>query len=388
MPRSSVLLALFCLVTSLLVGWSSYATRINHNFYDLYFRQRGPRTPAENIVIVAIDDATLARYGALPLNRSLLGRGIRAIQQARPRLVAIDLLLTDVSTPEADRDLQLALDGEPRAVLSTALEARSGGKWLLPLPGFARVAAAIGHVHADPDSDGVSRQVLLEKQAGRERYWALALECLRVLLGAPQQPITETGNALEVPGNRQGAARLLPARAATGRALLINYAGRDGTFPQIGLAGLLDNPSLGERLRDKVVLLGVTAQGTGDRLFTPFSSGVGMPGVEIHANILHTLWTGDTLQPAGDLGVALAVLAIVAITTWGLVWFHGFGLIALLIGIGAAVLGGPYWLFLAGLFAFRSLWDDVAGLRHLPIAFGSQKFRGIGGQTPPLPGAV
>src|ERR1035437_5071386 len=99
MPRSNVLLALFCLIVSLLVGWSSYATRINHTFYDLYFRQRGPRPPAENIVIVAIDDASLARYGALPLNRSLLGRGIRAIQQARPRLVAIDLLLTDVSTP-------------------------------------------------------------------------------------------------------------------------------------------------------------------------------------------------------------------------------------------------------------------------------------------------
>ena len=88
------------------MGWSSYATRINHNFYDLYFRQRGPLRTSNDIVIVAIDDATLARYGALPLNRSLLARGIRAIQQARPRLVAIDLLLTDVSTPEADHDLR------------------------------------------------------------------------------------------------------------------------------------------------------------------------------------------------------------------------------------------------------------------------------------------
>src|SRR5258705_11376981 len=96
------LLALFCLIVSLLAGWSSYATRLNHNFYDLYFRQRGPRPPAQDIVIVAIDDATLARYGSLPLNRSLLARGIQAIQKGQPRLLAIDLLLPDVSTPESD----------------------------------------------------------------------------------------------------------------------------------------------------------------------------------------------------------------------------------------------------------------------------------------------
>ena len=157
----------------MLLGWSAYAGRINHIFYDLFSRQCGARTAGENIVIVAIDDATLTRYGALPLDRSSLAGDIQKIQQARPRLVAVDLLLADRSTSEADSDLEQALAGSAPAVLATALEAGSRGRWLRPLPEFAEKAAVRGHTHADPGSDGVNRQVLLAKQGGRQRYRAL-----------------------------------------------------------------------------------------------------------------------------------------------------------------------------------------------------------------------
>ena len=352
LPRKNLLytlLAFLCAGVSLLVGWSSYADRINHNFYDQYFHQRGSRTPADEIVIVAIDDATLARYGALPLNRSVLAKVIRVIQSAQPRLIAIDLLLTDVSSPESDHELARALSEKPHGiapfVLATALEVDSGSHWLLPLAEFSGPTATLGHVHADPDADGVSRQVLLSKEAHRQRYWALALESWRVLLGHPKTPVTETDDALEIAGESSMAR--IPANRRSHRALLINYAGREGTFPQISLARLLDEPRA-SALQGKVVFLGVTAQGTGDRLFTPFSSGVGMPGVEIHANILHTLLKGEYLTTVGNFAVLLAVLGIVGITSWVLGRFHGPVLIFLLTGIGAAVLLIPYRLFLNG----------------------------------------
>ena len=348
---SYILLAFFCLVISLFMGWSSYANRVNHNFYDLYFHQRGPRKPSENIVIVAIDDATLARDGALPLNRSLLAQAIRAIQEAGPREIAIDLLLTDVSTPDADRDLEQALAAGPRRiVLATALEARSGDHWLKPLPRFASAASATGHVHADPDADGVSRQVLLEKQTGHERYWAFALECLRMesALNATPPPITETENALEISAAGAMGPYELPVPRTPGRPILINYAGPEGSFPEISIARLLDGAVSRDELIGKIVILGVTAQGTGDRLFTPFSNGVGMPGVEIHANILNTLSLREFLLPASNLRLALAVFGIAAATALALAAFHGIALTSILIIIGGAILGGPYWLFLHG----------------------------------------
>ena len=383
-------LAFVCLVFSLLLGWSSYAGRINHIFYDLFFRQRGPQPVAEDIVMVAIDDATLARYGVLPLDRSLVAQGIHEIQQAQPRLLAVDLLLADRSTPESDGDLARALAGElPESlattremedrkktirgesaaaapvVLATALEAGTEGRWLRPLPEFAGNAAALGHTHADPGSDGVNRQVLLAKQSGRQRYWALALESFRLLLGAQREPITETDRALEVAVAGKALAHAdedgspaassftpdlvqIPATRRGQRSLLINYAGREGTFPQVGLVSLLGDPAAKQRLQDKIVLLGVTAQATGDRLFTPFSAGMGMAGVEIHANILHTLLTGDYLIPASDFNVVFAIFGITLGTAWLLARFQGIRLVSLLTGLGVVVLITPYRLFLDG----------------------------------------
>ncbi|HLA39128.1 MAG TPA: CHASE2 domain-containing protein, partial [Candidatus Glassbacteria bacterium] len=370
---SYCLLAGFSLLVAVLVGWTGLATRINQNFYDLFFRQRGPRAPADQIVIVAIDDATLAEYGSLPLSRSLLARGIERIRQAEPLLVAVDLLLAEASTPEADHDLERALAGEDDpsgaekgsirqttrsapVVLSTALAAGSGGQWLNPLPQFAQHVAATGHVHADPDSDGVSRQVLLEKQANQRRYWAFALECFRVARTQLRQPITETDAALEIPLDQMppGAVRV-PATAGRQRSLWINYAGPDGTYPRIGFAALLRDPSRSADLKGKMVLVGVTAQAAGDRLFTPYSSGEGMPGVEIHAHILHTLLLEDYLLPAGDLEVVLAIVAVVIATAWVLAGLRGIFQMALLAGIGLALLVIPY-----GLFRMGQVWPAVS----------------------------
>ncbi|MBI4459584.1 MAG: CHASE2 domain-containing protein, partial [Acidobacteria bacterium] len=338
LTASAALLALF-------LGWTAYAERINHNFYDLYFPQRGPRPSPDGIVIVAIDDATLARYGALPLSRSVLAQAIHKIQQANPRLLAVDLLFSEPSEPEADAELAEALAGPTPVVLASALEIAAEARWLKPLPQFARFAA-LGHAHADPDSDGVNRRVLLAKQAGQERYWALVLECYRMLRSPSPAPVLETEDALVIAGNPATEYRI-PASRRDQRALLINYAGGNEAFPTLSLAAVL-NGSLEPQLKDKVVLLGVTAQGVGDRLFTPYSSGIGMAGVEIHANILHTLLTEDFLQPASNAAVALAVVLIALLSAFALARLHGLRLTLALAALAVAVMGIPYWLFLHG----------------------------------------
>jgi signal transduction histidine kinase len=111
---------------------------------------------------------------------------------------------------------------------------------------------------------------------------------------------------------------------------------------------LAKDPSVAARLRDKIVFVGGTAQATGDRLFTPFSSGIGMPGVEIHANILHTLLTGNYLRRAGDLDTFLAMLAVVAGSLWVIARFQGLTQFLCLLAIGGVTLVTPYALFLSG----------------------------------------
>jgi len=231
-------------------------------------------------------------------------------------------------------------------VLATALES-GGGHWLNPRPEFALSAAAVGHVHADPDGDGVSRQVLLEKQGDGERYWSLAVECFRVWLWSASQPITETDAGLQVESVRGPVT--IPATRRRERALLINYAGDNGTFPEISFANLGRDPAVAEKLRGRIVLVGETALGSSDRLFTPLSTrGIGMTGVEIHANILNTILNGEYLDRVGETKELMTLLAIIFATLWGLVRLQGFWQGAWLIGMGAFVVAAPYGRFLEG----------------------------------------
>ena len=62
-----------------------------------------------------------------------------------------------------------------------------------------------------------------------------------------------------------------------------------GGIPQVTVADLDTNPSLASRFAGKVVFAGVTAQTATDRWMTPYSNGIIMPGVEMHANAYETL---------------------------------------------------------------------------------------------------
>ncbi|NIV29802.1 MAG: CHASE2 domain-containing protein, partial [Anaerolineae bacterium] len=80
-------------------------------------------------------------------------------------------------------------------------------------------------------------------------------------------------------------------------------------------------------VRNKVVLVGETAAGTGDRHKTPVASAP-LPGLYLHANALDTLLRARFLQDVGRVGTLLSMLALGAIAAlalprinlrWGLV---------------------------------------------------------------------
>lgn len=80
-----------------------------------------------------------------------------------------------------------------------------------------------------------------------------------------------------------------------------------------------------------------------------------MAGVEIHANILHTLLLEDYLLPVGEVEVVLAMAAVVVATAAVVAGMRGVFQIALLAGIGLAVLAIPY-----GLFRMGQVWPAVS----------------------------
>src|SRR5262249_7372952 len=149
--------------------------QLNNNSYDAIFRLHDPKPVTPDSIILAIDDDTLNSIDRGMDNiRPALARALRLIGPTGPKAVAVDLILTDRRASSADRELADAFRATPHLVLSSMLRDDPPG-WQDPRPEFAHFAAALGHVYAKPDEDAVTRAIPLDKHAGREQRWAIAL---------------------------------------------------------------------------------------------------------------------------------------------------------------------------------------------------------------------
>ena len=359
--RTIYLMILIALLPVLV--WNGLIQQLDASLTDVLLRFRGPvhSRAVNDIVLVALDDSTAARYGPLPIRRSLLGQGISRLASFRPKSVALDVLLSEPGNFVEDRALAESFTSMPSLVLSTALrsDTPTTDHWILPISEFAE-SHLIGHVHVEADADGNVRSVLLAAEAGGRRYWALALQAIRAAVHAAA-PL-ETPNGLEL------ASIHIPAGNSSSRLMLINYAGPEGTFRRIPFSALLDGSARAGDFTGKMVFIGATAQGSGDRLFTPFSSRIGMSGIEIHANIARTILDDDFLLPLGE-EAQFAMLAMIGA--------------ACVLGIG--LLRGVRLYAALGSFAILIAGSCVFALNHgriLPIGMlltGFVLFAGVTG---------
>ena len=329
---------------ALIASWTSFGAQIDNNAYDRMFRIYQPTAWQPESILLAIDEASLNAYGGLAGMRKPLAQALDLISKVGPKAVAVDIILADNMDPAIDAHLERALRATPNLVLACELISLPGGSlWEDPLPRFTAQAAALGHVHAEPDElDSVSRSLPLEKAekaGGHRRRWALALEAYRLSHGGG--PILESPNDLQV-GNR-----VIPSSRAAGRLMRIRYAPPSVTIPQLSLKDLVDHPQLSRQFTGKVVFAGVTSQNVAkDWIFTPYSlSGQPMVGVEIHANAYETIAQGLFITDAPPVAVFLFSLALVV--GIGLTFRRLPPKMAFPVAVGILLIAHftPYWLF-------------------------------------------
>ncbi|HUQ92178.1 MAG TPA: CHASE2 domain-containing protein, partial [Bryobacteraceae bacterium] len=339
--RPYFLIAGGCLLAGLIVGWVPLASQVDSYHYDWMMRLYPPPSPAKDSLILEIDDHSLREFKGMRNIRPALARALMLLADGKPKAVAIDLILAEESDEKGDPLLAEAMRRTRNLVLSADLT--DADAWEQPDALFLPAAAAVGHVHADPDSyDGVSRQVQLEKIGNRIRLWALALEAYKLSIGASD--IVETPSDLQV-GDQ---VIPVPRRVDRGRPMFIRY--RKGHIPRVPLRQLLADPKLAARFDGKVVFIGVTSQSQArDTLVTPISTTIQMPGVEIHAHIYEAIAQRDFLWPAGNLSVLMAASLLVLSAAIVFAFLNG----KLAYGIGALVIlaahGLPHLLFPQGI---------------------------------------
>ncbi|HVG35044.1 MAG TPA: CHASE2 domain-containing protein [Pyrinomonadaceae bacterium] len=363
---ATILILLVSLSAAILVTW--FVPSLSAASLNMLFRFRGSVPPPDDIVIVAVDDASLQRVGNWPWPRSVMASVLDRITEAQPRAVGLDVIYAEVSAPSEDKLLTEAIARNARVVLPAQLtegeiaqpDSVGVSAWLMPLQEIRGAAAATGHAHAAPDVDGVLRTVQLSKaDAQGERLWAFGLETLRVAEQISPEEIEERAATLrvgryEIPIHDEAEQSSLPnVTIIRSNEMLINYLGPPGTFPYYSITDVLDGKVPAGTFNNKIVLIGAVAQTLGDTRITPFisyggmdrQSGTGMPGVEVHANVIETIRRGAWLNPRPDWSGFIVTLLVILCAAVIIRLLDGWRVIALLGALLMLIVVGSLYVF-------------------------------------------
>jgi adenylate cyclase len=278
-----------------------------------FFRWRGPVPPPSEIVILAIDDESL-RQGErfpevkaldpirqrFPWQRTAYAVAIEHLMTAGARVVALDVLLTEVSpSPADDRRLQSTLQRyADRVVLAAEVapiqaQAATGLQLVRPAPSLQTTPQLIGVINFQPEVNG--------------QWHRLTRSYLdRVATQLGQDPAT-------LPGFDQAVLAAAGHKGPAHGDYLFFYRARADASPfSIVSFWQVLHPASWQALqqeqvfKDKVVLIGATAASLQDIQPTPVGN---LPGVEIHAHAIATRLENralrDGLPPGAGRGLVL-----------------------------------------------------------------------------------
>jgi adenylate cyclase len=336
-----------------------FLERLERATLDVRFQQRGVQAPGDAVVIVAVDDRTIAEAPELVERREGAAAIVQATAALGPAAIGVDAFYTDVErllSPAliADIDAYMAartgqdepaeallrrVQGETHGdeALIAAIRAagnvilalhlddgraalpndpalasgtygqvvlgdhrpRSARGGVVSLSAFNGAARGLGVVTVYEDEDHTVREMLFARQVGESVYMPLVVPLLALHQGLGRGEIAYIGDARRV----QIGERRVPL---TGRdTLLLNFRGPPGTFSTVSAVDVVRGRVPAELLRGKIALVGVTYFGH-DTTRTPF--GGGAPGVELHATAIDTILAGDPIERVSALVEALACL--------------------------------------------------------------------------------
>jgi adenylate cyclase len=381
-----VMLVVFLVLTFLPLG-EQLRLLVFDGYQTVWPRER-KTSPA---MIVEIDDASLVAHGQWPWPRSLLAELIQKIAAAQPAGIALDLMLPEPDRyspaeyarsvglpeplaralsllPDNDRRLAEAIArhrvvvgiaglsyGDPRFPNPPQVAPLRTEPGLVPAlrefvgvlqnrPVIDRAAAGHGLVNSN-DGDRIVRRIPFIAQVKGVTAPTLALELWRVANGSALLRLSSgDGGLLEVSVGD----RAVPLQPDGGFWL---YAGRSVRDRFVSASDVLAGRVDPEKLRSKLVVVGVTGLALVDRRTTPLREEVS--GVELHAHLIEQIfdqrylvrssmapWLERLLLVAGCAllilwvprlrsreAVAVAVLLLAAETLIGAVAFRASGLL-------------------------------------------------------------
>jgi CHASE2 domain-containing sensor protein/nitrogen-specific signal transduction histidine kinase len=314
-----VIVALLALLACALAlgGW---AWRLERVVYDLGLTLWS-RPPPADIVIVAIDDASIDAIGRWPWRRAVHASMMERLSQAKPKAIALDVVFSEPDPdPEQDRLLARSLQRSVERGVPVVAPVTWQSVYASPLAVTVPTAALKAHLQlgaSEPavDADGVLRHAFLSAGPAQAPYPHVALALLQAGGGQLHAKVHITSNSGAGPA--PGPTRASDAFYVRDGMFLIRYLGPPGTVTTVSYVDVLRGAVPAASLAGRHVFVGMTAKGLLDTLATPVNGRHdAMAGVEVLANIFHTLRSGDTVQAWPELAVAaLSALLLLALVS-------------------------------------------------------------------------
>lgn len=341
--------------------------RFEHDLYDIRLRQFLADDIDPRVVIIDVDEASLAEEGRWPWNRNKLALMLdRLFDEYGVAIVGFDMVFSESDQSVDLRDLQnlaarggqgeslsellgqLNSDqrfseaisdrpvvlgylfdrserqlqvGQPGAAVIDASDAAHSALAELPIPQASGIISSVGDLQNSSrwngffdnplvDSDGVYRRVPMLQRYQDHYYPSLALAVLLALFDDPTVvPVIET----DMTGEKQA----LNAIEAAGihipvdqyGAVLVPYRGPQGSFPYISATDVIQGTADLAQLEGAIALVGTSAAGLLDLRVTPVSNRYS--GVEVHANLIAGMLDERIQhQPDYTVGVEITQLLI------------------------------------------------------------------------------
>jgi CHASE2 domain-containing sensor protein/signal transduction histidine kinase len=255
----------------------------NNPLYDS-LRRVMPLPVDPRILLVTIDDSSLKKLGQWPWPRSLHADLIDRLSAAQPAGILFDVIFSEPGNPADDKRLADAVCNAGNVLLPLARDdSASYSQPAASMRALLKCAKGVGHINVEADSDGVVRSLYMREGPPASTVPQLAWLAYTM---STQQP-------LDMPGEPEVSTSQDWHRE---HAVRIPFIAPDTHFPSVSYVSVLRGEVPPERLRDRLILVGATASGMGDRFVTPLSPMVGTTaGVEIQANVLNGLLQGRSV---------------------------------------------------------------------------------------------
>ena len=294
----SILAGLFVALAVLGIRSTSILEPLELTVYDWLIQSRGGSEGADpRIALITVTEQDILSQGRWPITDTILAEALKRLVQLQPRAIGVDIY-RDIPVEPGHTELNRVFTESPQIITVTKLGGGTVAS-IPPPPALARTEqVAFNDILID--SDGIVRRGLLFQEVGEQTEYAFALRLALLFLaeeGIGPQPSPEDPQELRLGpttlhrlGSYDGG---YVGADAGGYQILVDFYHGQRQPRSFSLTALLTGQVDPEAIRNKIVLLGVTAESVPDLFHTPFSSGNDtgrmIPGVAVHAHIISEL---------------------------------------------------------------------------------------------------